>query len=437
MTRRSPGLAAAFAFLLLLPDAAGGLDPEPGFQVAALQVAPAGAILGGMDVLPNGHVALFDGQALVEVDPQTGNVVRTLWTPPAAVFGSFVRTDPTGTFVVVGESTNHEIRKVPLDGSPDTLVAVVPWNFSADFLAPDLLFVAHGDSSWQATTIEALDLKTGTLDAIARVPGPSGPVLLTPSGDLLYGWNSPQFPAPPGQQGILRFPAEKVLAALGPGELTEADALPFASGLTAPSALAIDREGDVYVSDAIDGVLLLLRPNGLLERVVGRETGVFPSVGALALRPSAAPGAYPFDPFAPASDETLFALSTDFFATNDLNAVRPARCVLATNPPPPLAPGAPFQIEVDGGPPGGAALLFAAAAPITETPLWFGGRLVPFGLEPATLLFLGPLILDAQGRAALPAVAPAGLGVTISLQTLVQDGSGASGSSPVFDLRLP
>mgnify|MGYP000666357410 CR=1 FL=1 len=49
----------------------------------------------------------------------------------------------------------------------------------------------------------AVDLQSGQTDVIARIPGASGPLLVEPTGDLLYATASAAFPAPPGR---LQFP---------------------------------------------------------------------------------------------------------------------------------------------------------------------------------------------------------------------------------------
>ncbi|MFG0318205.1 MAG: hypothetical protein ACF8XB_13100 [Planctomycetota bacterium JB042] len=411
------------------PLAAAAVDVPDGFAVTSVSIAPAGALAGALDRLPNGRLALFDGVELAEIDPLTGSKVLTLHTPPSAVYASFVRTDPTGTYALFGETSNHEIWRVPLAGGPATLVATLPYSYACWFRAPGRAVIAHGDASFQSTRIVELDVDTGATDVLADVPGPSGPVAFDDEGNLYYGTNDPSFPAPPHQQTVLRFSADAVLSALGPTHLTDTQATVFAAGFTAISSFAFDGEGDLLVGDSIDGVVTEIGPNGTSKGALAVEShGSFPSVGPLAFVPGTAPGAQ-FAPYQPEEAGTLYALSTDFLTFNDLNRITPRRAVASASPPGPIAAG-PFSFGIDHGPDGGFGLLFVALSPLpAELPVPHAGTTFAIGFDPATLLGSAPILLDTGGALSIAANHPGGPATLVVQAALFDPGLGAVGTT--------
>ncbi len=419
--------------LLCVAAAAGrvsaAVDVPDGFAVTSFSVAPAGALVGALDRLPNGRLALFDGVELAEIDPLTGSKVHSLHTPASTVFASFVRTDPTGTYALFGETSNHEIWRVPLAGGAATLVATIPYNYACWFRAPGRAVIAHGDASFQSTRIVELDVATGATDVIADVPGPSGPVAFDADGNLYYGTNDPSFPAPPHQQTVLRFAADAVLSALGPGSLTDTQATVFATGFTAISSFAFDGEGDLLVGDSIDGVVTEFGPDGAPKGALAVEShGSFPSVGPLAFVPGNATDAQ-FAPFQSEDAGALYALSTDFLTFNDLNRIAPRRAVASASPPGPV-PAGPFTFGIEHAPDDGFGLLFVALAPLpAELPVTHAGTTFPIGFDPATLLGSAPILLDRGGALSIAANHPGGPLTLVAQAALFDPGLGPVGTT--------
>lgn len=390
------------------PVASAEIVVADGYSVASHSIAPGGALAGALDLLPNGDLVLFDGTSLVRVDPATGGAVQTLFTPGGLAFASFVAVDPTGTYVLFGESVNHAIWRVPLDGGAPSIVATVYWNYACAFRAPGKAVIAHGESSFQNTMLVELDVPTGALDTLAVIAGPSGPLAFDQAGDLYYGTNHPSYPAPPDGQSVLRFPAALVESSIGPSHLTELDSIVFATGITATSAFEFDAQGDLFVGDSINGKITEFGPNGAAKGTVGVEAnGVSPSVGALVFVAGESDGAQ-FAPYQPEHGGTLFALSTDFATFNHLNRIRPRRSVASARPAGPISAG-PFLFRVDDGPANGFGLLFVATqrlAPELAVPVGTTAFLV--GFAPGSLFATAPIQLDASGGLSVVATHPGG-----------------------------
>ena len=281
----------ALLISLSASTATASVTPADGWSATAVPSAAPGAFVGGMDFLPGGNVALFDGTSVVEVDPASGAVVQVLFTPNSLVFGSFVKTDPGGEFLLFGESSNQELIRIPLDGSPASVVTTITFNFDCAFESSHHALVSAAPGAFGTTDILRVDLASGTTDLIARLDGASGPVALDPQGNLYYGENSTRFPAPVGQQSVLRFSAAKVASAIGPSFLTNSDAQPFITGLTNPSDIVVDEEGDLFVSEGSEGSVRQYTPGGQPRDDVAFE-GAFHSVGTLALFGTATPGRF-------------------------------------------------------------------------------------------------------------------------------------------------
>lgn len=421
--------AAAFA-----PSARASIAPAPGWQNAVVQAAPGGTFPGGMDWLPNGRVALFDGTAIVEIDPATGSVAAVLYTPPSPVFGSFIEVDPTGTYLLFGESSNGTITRVPLNLQAPSPFATIAFNFDCAFAPDGAAFVSAGPS-FVTTQIYRLDPQGGAPDLIADFNGPSGPIAFDAAGNLFYGENAAGFPAPVGTQTIFQFSASQVASAVGPGSLPRAQATPYAGGQTSPFDLAFDAEGDLFIADTGAGTVIEFPAAGGLASVVGAEAP-FSAVTYLAFRTKTAlvPGI--FAPFQPETSGALAVLSTDFFSFNDLNVIRPKRAVLATTPANPIPSGS-FTFSLAGGPQSGAALFFVAGAPFApEFAVYSSGVPFLFGFAPGSLFGTAPAPLDAGGGYSVNVVHPGGLASVVVQAALVDPLGRPLGTSTALQLIL-
>lgn len=412
----------SISFLLVLagaaaaPTARAAVAPAPGFAAAAHALGGGSSFIGGLAWLPNGHLALFDGGAVVELDPATGATLATLYTPATFVFGSFLALEPGGAALVFGESSFGTITRIPLGGGAPALLATLAFHFDAAF-GPDGGCYVAASPSLSDNDVYRVDLASGGADLIARIPGPSGPLAFDAAGDLYLGESSFSFPAPVGMQRIYRFAAAAVLGAVGPTHLGVAQASVFAAGQSAPFDLAFDEEGDLLVSDVVDGELREYGPTGLPKGVIAAEVaGAAPTF--IAFRGNGATSPAAFGAFQRDDGGELACISSDFATFDDLALVRPRRAALAVAPASPVPVG-PFTLELTHGPPSGLAFLFASAGVLVPeqvvhygaTPLLFG--LAPLGLTAGTLLPLG-----AAGTLSIPIDNP-GLGASLGAQAFV------------------
>jgi len=415
--------SAVIASCFVSPLSTAAVTAGAGWQATAVTAAPAGAFVGGMDFLPNGNLAIFDGAAIVEVNPSTGAVVGTIYTPAGPVFGSFVTVAPSGTFLLFGESSNQEITKVPLDGSPATLVTGVLFNYDLIFQSDDVAFLSAATGPFGTTDILRLDIPSGTTDTIAIVDGPSGPLAFGPNGDLFFGEGTISFPAPSGQQVVRKFTATQVDNAFGVGHLTTADSQVAITGVTLTHDMVIDEEGDLFISDSFDGFVRQYSQSGVLIGTVGQEAP-FNAATSLALRGTDVAGR--FDAFQPESAGTLAALSTDFFSFNDLNIITPKRPVLSVTPGNPI-PDGPVTIALSDGPASGMALMLLSGAPTLSPEQHISANnaslFFTVNLGAAFIPFLAPL--DANGGIAINATnGPTDAG-SLTIQAIAVDSGGA------------
>jgi hypothetical protein len=426
--------AALVAAACLTPILSAQIDLEHGFQKSVFSAAPGGSFVGGLDSLQNGNLAVFDGVSVVELDGATGALVRTLFTPPTPVFGSFVKSDPGGSYLLFGESSNHEVWKLPLDGSAASLVASVPYNFDCVFLAADLALISRGEATFTTTFIDQLDVNTGAIDRIAEVDGPSGPLAIDVAGNLYYGINSGSWPVPPGSGEVVYWTPAQIASAQGPAHLLEGDSQSFASGLDAVTDMLFDNHGDLLVSDSTFGTLSEYRTDGQRRGLIGQEQ-TFNGITYLALLDGGQPGGAVFGPFQPEAGGTLAALSTDWSSYSDVSLIRPERAAFHATPGNPI-PAGPFSVELREGPPLGTLFVFAAAgSSLPEDPLVRQGVPFFFGLDAATLQLIGVVPLDAAGDLVINGNYGGGLNAAVFFQGALLDAASQSqGTTQVLEL---
>ena len=219
----------------VVPASSGQLVVPPGYTLSEFTLE---GFVGGFDIAPNGNFIVLQDQNLSEFTPG-GSLVRTLYSFPSFVYGSFVRVDPSSGRVYFGESSNGTIKSVGLDGSNPTDVAVVPFNYDFALNGFGQRFVVAGPAIYLLGSTGA--------DMILSASGASGPIAFDPDGSLYYGTVSSKF-GELGGQSLVRFSASQVASAIGGGYLTVADGETLLADIDSPSGFAWDPSGLYFTS---------------------------------------------------------------------------------------------------------------------------------------------------------------------------------------------
>ena len=412
-------ILSAAALCLSLP--ALGDVPAPGYSV---QSAPNPAFAAPFTTLPSGDFVTFDGLAVERWDA-LGVHVQTLGTLPSGAWPSFAISDPTGSLVVVGETTNHNVWIVPSTGAGMTPLAALTFNFDAAFSPTAELYVSAAAGGFgQGNDIYRVAIPSGALQLVAHVPGPSGPIAFDAAGNLYYATQYPGFPAPAGSTDVIRWSAAQVAA----GALTELDATIVCTGLDGASSLAVDPTTQrLYV-----GEVSFLLGTSLIRRV-GATQASSPVVcdagnlSILGMQFLAGAGPATFDAFQPQGGVTLAYGATDFSGTSTRNRLSPKRPRLTLSGPGLTGPGTVTLTLEDGVPNGGAYLLHCAQSSLLpgEVPVAFPTFLLhtPFVLSQTRRVpFYMPA--DANGTTLFQIHNPGNMQGTRAFQVLVSGSSG-------------
>ncbi|MFO1077648.1 MAG: hypothetical protein U1E73_07965 [Planctomycetota bacterium] len=382
----------------------------------------------------------FDGTDLV-LDDATGQ--RSLLTFATPVFGAF--TLPVGNGAVLfGESSGGGIWLVPLNGpAPLQPLATIVLPYDAAMLTGTLAVVSAKTSGFpgQDNDLLGLDLTTGAVTPLARIPGSSGPVAVSSAGDLYYATASLAFPAPPGQTALLRFRRGVLLHALathrvlGPGH-----AAIVMTGIDSASDLAFDDDHDVLFVDWYQGAI------GEIDDADGATPTRKTLISYPALQPSAvgvqfvaAAGPGVFEPFQPAAGQ-LHVHESDYAGTSRLRSVLAAPASLASTSASPIPAGA-FILVVAHGPANGAGLIaiglphppapIAIAVPGFEQPLqWEASLLAPANAHFVTFDASGTAILSLSNPGFSPALA------VLAQAAFVSATGGVIGATTPFQVLL-
>lgn len=357
-------------------------------------------------------------QRIDEIDGQ--GLIRTIHVLPAGqATGLLVR--PRGcdalyfTEYPAGRLHRHDLRL----GTTRTLPGIRN-AFDLD-LGPggEVLVAAAPDWPVQAGTggVWLLD-PAGLHRQIARIAGPSGPLLLTPGGDLLFAAQSAAYPTPPGSVRILRFGAARVGQALGGGPLLEErEAEVVVAGLDGAYDLELDDRGRLWMSDPQTGAVRRTRPGTWqLEAQPFLAPG-----GSGVLQIAFADGdAATLDPFQPESGGVLHLLTTDWQTHGAVHRVRALRPGLISSPATHAGPGPVRVVVQDAAALGPVWLLASMRAPVPERPcLWLDGLPLWLGLDPSLALIVIPGSAAASGVADFRFLHPGGFTAELGFQALV------------------
>ncbi len=388
----------------------------------------------------NGHQAWFDGQDLVTQSSLGTTTLLHFGTP---VFGSFTIATG-GPAVLFGENSSNGLWLVPLNGAaPTQPLATLTLNYDAAIYAPGLAVVSAKAGGWSSPDNELwlVDLQTGALQLLARFPGASGPVAISPDGDIYYATASQLFPPPPGTSDILRLRRAVVDQARQQNQVlgvAQADVL--WTGLDAASDLAFDDDGDLFFVDWWNNRVAELNDITSVSPWVTTwiDYGTA-SYGATSLQFVRGNGRDVFEPFQPESAR-LLVHETSFGTISQVRELRSRRPTATVTAPSPI-PSGPYALQVANGPCLGLGLVALAidgpSMPMTltipgfESPLLWDSRLnAALGTYVVTL--------DNQGQAALNLSNP---GTLIPLPLLAQvacftPGNGHLGSSEAIRFEL-
>jgi hypothetical protein len=374
--------------------------------------------------LADGRYVTFDGLSF-DIYFGDGTWQSNLGSISSFMWPSFVEVDPTGSYVVAGESTNGNLFKVQLNGAGVTLLANLVFNYDLAWdVTPGLAYVSAGLGGWGAgNDIVRLDLATGVTTIVAHVQGPSGPIAVNSLGDLSYvtQYEGFDWPPPLGQESLIRWDnAELDAGAL----LSELDADYLSSGLDGGSSM---------ISDGAD-ILFLAHTNfsgDVNEIYQFSSTGVLLDTVATALTHVAnleliGSGPSTFSAQQPLG-VSLRAYNTDFFNIDERVTLHPARAQLTwKGPPPGIAGRGTFKLK--GGEPGGFAVIMVAGSSAelpTEDVVDAGWRAPLYMAVKAADIHRRTTImpLDAKGELKMEHLQTPAIEGKILLQPLLFDGA--------------
>jgi hypothetical protein len=366
--------------LALVAALAAADTPKPGYQLAP-QAAPAAFAV--TCSLPDGDIVTFDGLS-VDRWTATGGFVANLATLPGFMFVGCLSASPDGSVVVFGESTNGDLFAAQSDGSGFTPLVNLPFNYDAVWLSSGELIVSAALGGFgSGNDLVRVTLAPPSATNIGHVDGASGPIVLSPAGELYYATSSDQFPPPSAATDVLKWSAAQVLA----GGLSNANAQTIGTGFEGGSSLAFDPiAGRLYMAETSFGLALyrIVR--------VGASPATSPVVldgdnfiSDLEFLPGGGLGS--FDPWQPADGQML-----RYNNGLELNTVRPRRPVLTASGPGTTGPGL-VTFSVQGGVPSGT--LFVTACPQTFV------MPSPAAYQLPTFLLVTPFTLDKTRRGGL------------------------------------
>ena len=407
-------------------------EREFGYQTRRIPAAPDGAFVGGLDWLPNGHLAVFDGAAVREVDPADGSVIRTLFTPAGSVYGAFVRCHPTQPLLYFGETRNGNVFAINLDTRVVQLLTngVFPFDMAHDSLGT--AYLSWADNFGISAQVSVLG-EGGQLVTVLATATASGAIAFDADDNLYFA--APGLGFPPDPTEIYRFTRQQLQRSQQfKRPLTLADGELYAT-LPGAFSIQIDQSGDLFATDSFSDLLLEVDAETRDVRIVLNLAG-----GGLTYARIRDNGEIPFEPYMPEEAGTLALIESDFFSFSDIVLVQPERPTLASSVPNPIAPGS-YDIELKGGPFQGIAFVYLAAN-VSGEEQWLdlpnANFPMLFGLDLSAGLFgLVPVSTDNFGEFSSALVNPGLPGATLGLQAFVSLdlSSPVLGSSPPLFLQ--
>ena len=283
----------------------------------------------------------------------------------------------------------------------------------------DILMTANPNwpSTGAKTGVYVLDPLHGRHREIIRLTGPSGPLLITPNGDLLYAIQSDRFPTPPGSVELIRFTSSQVASALSSSVPLPMNAgTVVMRGLDGAADLALDDRRRLYISDPQHGGILRTWPGRF---ALEPEPFVKPSklmVLGLAFVDTGLPT---MDSYQPSNGADLYAFTTDWTITAEVRRITPRRPRLQATPNP--APKGQLQLKVTEAPRNAATWVGLSLLPdVPERPVFFAEGVSLFlGLDFLVPPFLLTGTTSPGGSLTLNLTHPGQFLLTLNAQTLV------------------
>ncbi len=431
---RGRTLPAVLAAIVLPAASVPAQSPSvvPGFRARTITLPKPTKSWTGPEVLPDGRIALFDGQNLLALDPSTGRIVQTLVRLSAAAWGTSIVLGPSKRVLYFGESSTGALYAFDLARKSLRRFARLQLHYDLAFHPIEgerFLYATAKPNTGSRTQVYRIDTLTGGTDLIAEETGWSGPLAFDHRGNL-YTAPAPLSFGKPGLGRVLRWPAAKVLGAIGPGVLREKEARLFVKAFDNARDFVIDGQGTFYLTDGTS------KTSSLLE--VGPKGGSFAkgllSLPGLSLSGIAfSEGTRPFERFG-SPGSRIFALAGNYTGTNLLVVFEPARPALSVVPSSTPAPGRALTFTASGMKGAGLAVWMFGTGRTPEmafAPLGAGGLAFPdFGIVPTLPLLVVVGRVNALGVARFSVKAPSTRGIRWTTQVLAGPLRGLPGGTP-------
>jgi len=376
----------------------------------------------GHDTLPNGNRLVFDG-SLAWIEQDDGTVLVTLGATPSPTFASFVESDPTGTFALLGESSNGVIYRVSLDGVGGLVpLQTLVFNYDLEFEAGGATALVSAAHLGAGNQIYRLDVASGAVTLVATVAGPSGPIAISPAGDLAYATQWPTYPTPPGTVNVIRWTAAQV--ANGPFPLTETQAQVYTAGLDGGSSLEFDPQfGHLFLGEAVDNGTSRVVEIDRSGAIVGRVSGSLDFQSKIEVID--VPGTGALGAFQPAGAQLQYRTTNFVQGTSQLVRVSPRRPQLTA-----VQNGnGTMTLSLDGATPNTTCFVISSQAALynpNESAFDLVNYLFWTGMPyPNNIRRVGnQIVADANGAGSFTFSNPAPIQGTRVIQVLVRDASG-------------
>jgi hypothetical protein len=276
---------------------------------------------GGMAVLPDGSLILYDGARVVRRDAATG-AEQVLFTPEdTPVFGNFFRVAPDRKSVYFGvnhkseSSAPHSIYRLPIDPVvPDAAeeADVLRFNFDLAFDDKGRGFVSAFASGENRIFLLDNDPRAENDPVVVGIPGYSGPLAFL-DGRLYYAttvWGQPN--------ALVYFTAEDLESGIGPGK-----EFAFQTAVDRGQVLTYEA-GNYFSLLAIGGALYgsNLASGGSVDRI-DLSGAITPFAALPASFIAFQPGARAFEAGAGPDGGTLYVCASDFMTYSDVVAIGP------------------------------------------------------------------------------------------------------------------